>query len=157
MSKSASDVHFHAELLPNDCNGTLAILLHFPLICIGVRGHVCMAFRQSTRAWTSCSVTSDRLDASQVNQLTVGEFSPNNVICFSQKLGHTPSMTSHSINNPAIFRLEFVSLPVGLVNTMMSCLMSTGHSHLNTTGVHADSSPNMTAPTPWPDASTMPI
>ncbi len=156
VSNSLSSVHVQAGLLPNNLDGTSAILLRFPLMCIGVSGHACMAFRQSARAWMRCSATRDRLDASRT-QLTVGELSLNNVIRFSRKLWQTPSMTSHSITNPAISRSELVSLPVGLVNEMISCLMSSGHSHQNTTGVHADNSPKTTLPMPWPDASIMPM
>ncbi len=157
VSNSLSSVHVQAGLLPNNLDGTSAILLRFPSMCIGVSGHACMAFKRSTRAWMRCSATRDRLDASQVTQLTDGKLSLNNVICFSRRLWQTPSMTSHSITNPAISRSEFVSLPVGLVNKMISCLMLSGHSHRNTTGVHADNSPKTTPPTPWPDASTMPM
>ncbi len=157
MSKSASDVHVHAGLLPNKRDGMSAILLHIPLICIGVNGHVCIVFRRRARAWMSCSATRDRFDASRATQLTVGELSLKRVTRFLWRLRQTPSITSHSITSPAISKSELVSLPLGLVREMMLCLMSSGHSHQNTTGVHAEISPSTTPLVPCPDASTIPI
>ncbi len=157
VSKSASDVHVHAGLLPNERDGMSAILLRIPLICIGVNGHVCIVFRCRARAWTSCSATRDRFDASRATQLTVGKLLLKRVTCFSQRLRQTPSITSHSITSPAISKLELVSLPVGLIREMMLCLMSSSHSHQNTMGVHAEISPSTTPPVPCPDASTIPI
>ena len=148
VSNLKSDVHIHAGLLPNDHDGTLAITFCLPLICIGVSGHSCMIFKQSARAWTRCSATKDRRDASQVAQLTVGELSLKSVIRFLWRSGHTPLMTSHKITNPAISRLEFMIVPVQFNNETMFCFMLSGHSHRKTTGVHADSSPTMTPPTP---------
>ncbi len=157
MSNSASDVHVHAGLLPNKCDGMSAILLRIPSICIGVNGHVCIIFRCRARAWMSCSATRDRFDASRATQLTVGNLLLKWVTHFLWRLRQTPSITSHSITSPAISKLELVSLPVGLVREMMLCLMLSGHSHQNTTGVHAEISPSATPPAPCPDASTIPI
>jgi hypothetical protein len=112
VSNSKLDVHIHTGLLPNNRNGTLAIAFCLPSICIGVNGHGCMIFKQRARAWTRCSATNNRWDASQVAQLTVGELSLNSVMRFLWRSGHTPSMTSHSITNPAILRSEFVIAPV---------------------------------------------
>jgi hypothetical protein len=148
VSNSKLDVHVHAGSLPNDRDGTSAIEFCLPLICIGVNGHACMIFKQSARAWTRCSATNDHWDASRVAQLTVGDLSLNSVIHFLQRSGHTPLMTSHRITNPAISRLEFMIVPVQFNNETMFCFMLSGHSHQKTTGVHADSSPTMTLPTP---------
>jgi hypothetical protein len=148
VSNSKLDVHIHVGLLPNNHDGTLAIAFCLPLICIGVNGHACMIFKQSARAWTRCSTTNDRRDASQVAQLRVGELSLNSVMSFSWRSGHTPSMTSYSITNPTILRSEFVIVPVQFDSETMFCFMLSGHSHRKTTGVHADSSPTMTLPTP---------
>jgi hypothetical protein len=148
VSNSKLDVHVHAGLLPNNRDGTLAITFCLPLICIGINGLVCMIFKQRARAWTRCSATNDQRDASQVAQLTVSELSLNSVMHFSWRSGHTPSMTSHSITNPAILRSEFVIVPVRFDNETMFCFMSSGHSHWKTTRVHTDSSPTMTPPAP---------
>jgi hypothetical protein len=148
VGNSDSDVHVHVGLLPNDHDGTLAITFCLPLICIGVSGHSCMIFKQSARAWTRCSATKDRRDASQVAQLTVGELSLKSVIRFLWRSGHTPLMTSHSITNPTILRLEFEIVPVQFNDEIMFRFMSSDHSHQKTTGVHADSLPMTTPPTP---------
>ena len=126
VSNSESNMHVHARLLPNDCDGTSAIAFYLPLICIGVSGHACMIFKQSARAWMRCSVTKDRRDASQVAQLTVGELSLKSVICFLRRSGHTPSMTSHCITNPAISRLELEIVPVRFDDEIMFRFMSSG-------------------------------
>jgi hypothetical protein len=157
VSNSASDVHVHAGLLPNERDGMSAILLRTPSMCSGVNGQVCVAFSRNASAWISCSATTDRLDANRVTKLTVGELSLNKVTRFSRRLSQTPSIASQSITSPAISKLEFVSLPVGLVEDTMSCFMSSGHSQWNTTGVHAVFSPSTNSPAPCPDASTIPI
>jgi hypothetical protein len=148
VSNSESDMHVHTGLLPNDCDGTSAIAFHLPSICIGVSGLACMIFKQSARAWTRCSTTNDHWDASQVAQLTVGELSLKSVMRFLRRSGHTPSMTSHSITNPAILISEFEIVPVRFNNEIMFCFMLSDHSHWKSTGVHADSLPATPAPTP---------
>ncbi len=141
-------LHVQAGLLPNNHDGTSAITFCLPLICIGVSGHACMIFKQSTRAWTRCSATNNCRDASQVAQLTVGELSLKSVMHFLRRSGHTPWMTSHSITNPAISRSEFEIVPVRFDNEIMFCFMSIGHSHQKITGVHADSWRMTTPSTP---------
>jgi hypothetical protein len=148
VSNSKSDVHVHTGLLPKNRDGTSAIAFCLLLICIGVNGHACMIFKQSARAWTRCSATNNRWDASQVTQLTVGVLSLNSVRRFLRRSGYTPSMTSRSITNPTILRLEFVIVPDRFDNEIMLHFMSSGHSYWKTTGMHADSSPTTTPPTP---------
>jgi hypothetical protein len=158
VSNSASDVQVHVGLLPKEHGGMSAILLCTPSMCNGVNGQVCIVFSRRAKAWTSCSATRDRFDASLVTQLMVGKLSSlNKVTRFSRRLLQMPSITNHSITSPAISKSELVSLPVGLFRDMMSCFMLSGHSQQNTTGVHAEISPSTTPPAPCPDASTIPI
>ncbi len=148
MSSSESDLHVQAGLLPNDWDCTLAIAFCTPSMCNGVNGHACMFFSRRVRTWMRCSATTDLWDARRVTQLTVGELSLNNVMHFSLRSGHTPSITIQSKTKPAIIRLEFVILPTGFETELMSRLMSLSHSQWKTTGVHADCSPNTTLPVP---------
>ena len=157
LSKLVLDAHVHAGLLPNDRDGTLAMAFYLPSICNGVSGQACIFLSCNTRAWTRCSATTDQCDASQVTQLTVGELSLNSVTCFFWRVGHTPLITNHSISSPAFSKPEFVIPPVGFADKIRFCLMSAGHSQQKTTGLHWVSSPNTTPPTPWPDASTIPM
>ncbi len=126
MSNSASDVQVHVGLLPKEHDGMSAILLRTPSMCNGVNGQVCIVFSHRAKAWTSCSATRDRLDASLVTQLMVGELSLSKVTRYSQRLSQMPSITNHSVTSPAISKSELVSLPVGLFRDMMSCFMSSG-------------------------------
>jgi hypothetical protein len=150
VSNSTSDVQVHVGLLPKERDGMSAILFSTPSMCNGVNGQVCIVFSRRAKAWTSCSVTRDRLDASLVTQLMVGKLLLSKVTRFSRRLSQMPSITNHSIS-------ELVSLPVGLFRDMMSCFMSSGHSQQNTMGVHAEISPSMTPPAPCLDTSTIPI
>jgi hypothetical protein len=157
LSKLVSDAHVHAGLLPNDRDGTSAMAFCLPSICSGVSGHACIVLSWSARAWTRCSATTNQRDASRVTQLTAGELSLNSVTLFSWRVGHTPSRTNHSISSPTISRLEFVIPPVGFADVIRFCLKSAGHSQWKTTGVDWVSSPKTTPPTPWQDASTIPM
>jgi hypothetical protein len=77
-------------------------------------------------------------------------------MCFSQRVPHTPSITSHSKRSPAISKSEFDIVPTGLRRVLMFAVTSSDHCHRNTVGVHDLSSPIITPPMPWPDASTIP-
>ncbi len=143
-------------LLPKDQDGMPEIAFRLPLMCIGVSGHACWVFSWSARACIRFSAIIDLLDASRVTHPTVGKLLLNSVKRFLQRSLHTPSITSHSMSRPAISRSEFDIFPFGFCDILMLFLMSLGHSQWNTVGVHADVSPNITPPTPCPDASTMP-
>ena len=157
LSKLVLDAHIHAGLLPNNCDGTSVMAFRLPSICSGVSGHACIVLSCSASAWTKCSATTDQRDANRVTQLTVGELSLNSVTRFSRSVGHTPLMINHSISSPTISKSEFVIPPVGFADEIKFCLMSAGHSQWKTTGVHWVITPTTTPPTPWPDASTIPM
>jgi hypothetical protein len=109
------------------------------------------------KALTRFSATRDHLEARRATQPIEGEFSPKSAIHFSRSGPHTPSIASQSNKRPAISRSEFVIVPVGLSNKTTCDRMSSGHCQQNSIGVHAESSPKITPPTPWLDASTIPI
>ncbi len=67
---------------------------------------------------------------------------------FSLSGVRTDSMTSHKRSNPAISRSELV-----MALLWKRSLISLGHSHLKTVGMHASFSPKITPPTPWDEAS----
>ena len=138
----------HSLLLPNDRDGTSAISFFFPSMCVVISGHAFFALRRSANACTNCSATCDCFDASLFIQLIEGVLLPNSAIVFSVRSPPTPSITSHASTNPAISRSELVSLPAGLLNDFTSSVISSGHLHLNTVGIHLDPSPNTTPPTP---------
>jgi hypothetical protein len=156
VSNSSLVSHFHARLLPKEHEGMSEIALRSPSIWAGVSGHARTSFTRRARACTRCSATCDHLDTNRVAHPTVGELSLNNVIHFLQRLPHTPSITSHSRTSPAISRSELVKVPLGISKVFMLLFMSGGHSHQNTVGVHADSSPKMTPPIPCPKAFIIP-
>ena len=90
-------------------------------------------------------------------QLTVGLLSLNSAMRFSVRGPHTCSIMSHNSTRPASSRSEFVIFPFGFASDVILAVMSGGHCSLNTVGRHSDSSPMMTPPTPWLEASTTPI
>ena len=92
-----------------------------------------------------------------MTQLTEGELSLKSAICLWQRSFAVPSMQSHKSRYPAISRSELVSLPLGLSKDATSFRISSGHCKRKTVGVISDSSPMTTPPTPWLEASTMPM
>ncbi len=116
----------------------------------------CWIFNRSARAWIRCSATKDRLEARRVTHPMVGKLSLNSVRRFSRRGPHTSSIASHSMRSPANSRSEFVMVPLGFLRDTTLVLIVFGHCHWKTIGVHADSSPKITPPTPWLDASTIP-
>jgi hypothetical protein len=81
----------------------------------------------------------------------------NSVILFSRRDPHTSSIANQSSSSPAISKSEFVMVPCGFSNLIMSERMSLGHCHQNIVGVHPKSLPKITPPMPWLDASTIPM
>ena len=125
-------------------------------MCVVISGHALLAFMRIASACTNCSATRDCLDANLSIQLIDGVLSPSSDIDFSFKSPPTSSITIHANSIPAISRSELVILPLGFVRDFTSFVMSSGHCHRKTVGIHLDPSPNTTPPTPWLDASTMP-
>ncbi len=138
FSKSSSILHVHLGLLPKDQDGMSEIAFHLPLMCIGLSRHACWVFSRSARACIWFLAIIDLLDASCITHPTVGELLLNSVMRFLQRSLHTPSIMSHSMSRPAISRSKFDIFPFGFYNVFMLFLMSFGHSHRNTVGVHAD-------------------
>jgi hypothetical protein len=157
MSSSSSDLQCHAGLLPNDRKGMSAMAIRFPAMCIGVKGQAFSFFARRAIAWTRCSATVERFEASFVAHPIVGELLLNRVRCFSSRGPHTASMVSHRRTRPAISKSEFVMRPSGLVVVLMSLVTSGGHCHQKIVGTHGDSSPITTPSAPWPEASTKPM
>jgi hypothetical protein len=106
------------------------------------------ALSRRTSACTKCSATRDFQEARRETQAAVGVLLLKSATRFSTKTLHTPSITSHSSNMPPISRSELVMPPVTFLNDLISFQMSTGHSQLNTVGMHSESSPRTTPPTP---------
>ena len=92
-----------------------------------------------------------------MTQLTDGELSLKSAMCLWQRSFAVPSMHSQRRRYPAISRSEFVILPLGLSKDTTSFRISSGHCKRNTVGGISESSPMTTPPTPWLEASTMPI
>jgi hypothetical protein len=124
---------------------------------MGISGQARWILSHRARAWARCSSTRDRLEARRVTQPIVGELSLNSAIRFSRSGPHTSSIANQSNSRPAISRSEFVIVPFGFSNVFICDRMSLGHCHLNTVGVHPKSSPKITPPTPWLNASTIPM
>ncbi len=116
VSSSSSDLQCHARLLPNDREGMSAIAMRFPAMCIGVKGQVLCCFARRANAWTRCSATVERFDASFVAHPIVGELSLKRASRFSSRGPQTSSMVSHRRTRPAISKSEFVMRPSGLVS-----------------------------------------
>ncbi len=157
VSSSLSELQCHVGLLPNDCEGMSAIAIRFPVMCIGVKGQAFCCFAHRAIAWTRCSATVERFEASFVAHPIVGELSLNRVRCFSSRGPHTSSMVSHRRTSPAISKSEFVMRPSGLVAVLMSLVTSGGHCHRKIVGTHGNSLRITTPPAPWPKASTKPM
>ena len=122
-----------------------------------VIGQTFWMLNRSARTRISCSATRLERHAIRSTQLTVGLLSLKSAMRFSVRIPHTCSIMSHRSTRPASSRSEFVIVPFGLASDFTLAVMSGGHCSLNTVGRHSDSSPMMTPPTPWLDASTTPI
>ena len=151
VSSSSSDLRCHAGLMPNDCEEMSAIAM------LGVNGQAFCCFARRAIAWTRCSTTVERFEASFVAHPIVGELLLNRVRRFSSRGPQTSSMASHRRTRPAISKSKFVMRPSGLVAVLMSLVTSGGHFHRKIVGTQGDSSPITTPPAPWPEASTKPM
>ena len=134
VSNSSSDLQCHAGLLPKDHKGMSAMAIYFPAICIGVKGQAFCCFARSANAWTRCSATVERFEASLVAHPIVGELSLNKVSRFSSRGPQTSSIVSQRRTRPAISKSEFVMRPLGLVDVLMSAVTSGGHCHRKIVG-----------------------
>ncbi len=157
VSNSSSDLQCHAGLLPKDREGMSAMAICFPATCIGVNGHAFCCFARSAKAWTRCSATVERFEASLVAHPIVGELLLSNVRRFSSRGPQTSSIVSQRRTRPAISRSKFVMRPLGLVDVLMSAVTSGGHCHQKIVGTHGKSSPITTPPALCPEASTKPM
>ena len=122
-----------------------------------VIGQTFWMLNRSARTQISCSATRLERHAICSTQLTVGLLSLKSAMRFSVRIPHTCSITSHRSTRPASSRSKFVIVPFGLASDFTLAVMSGGHCSLKTVGRHSDSSPMMTPPAPWLDASTTPI
>ncbi len=102
VSKSSSVWQCHSSTLPNKRDGISVRAFLTPGMCTGVRGQVCLIFRQRASARTSQAAICDFLEAILLTQLTVGKLSPNKVMCLCARFGAVPSRQSHNRNRPAI-------------------------------------------------------
>ena len=112
---------------------------------------------QRASACTKCSATSDLREARRFVHPTAGELSLNSATRFSCKGWHTASITNHRMRTPTISKSELVLVPVGFENDRTLAVTSCGHSQRKTVGMHSDVLPITTPPTPWLDASTIPM
>lgn len=153
VSKSSSVAQYHLFLLPKERDGRSLMRLRSPGMWSSVSGDTCLSFRQRARARRSCDATFDPLAAIHRTQCTVGELLLKSAMCAPGSNWQTSSITSQRRRKPAISRLEFVIVPVGLSVDTSACLISSGHSALNTVGVHLFASLIITPPTPCFEAS----
>ena len=68
----------------------------------GVKGDAPAFFNRNANSHNNCITTNEPLVVIHLNHPTVGELSLINATYAACKLGHTSSITSHNINNPAI-------------------------------------------------------
>ena len=156
VRKSLSLRKHHSFLYPNERDGISAILLWTPGMWRGVIGQASFALMRYASARSSSAAGRDRLDAIRSTHETDGLLSLNRRVCLCRRSSTTCSITSQSRINPAISKSEFVIDPSGLSSVWRSAFTSSGHSSLNTVGLHLKVMPNTIPPTPSFDASTMP-
>ena len=154
VSNLSSVPHRHAGFLPNDREGMSAMVLRFPAMGIGINGHAFCCFARKARAWMRFSTTVERFDANLFAHPIVGELSLKRVRRFSLRGPQMSSMVSHRRTRPAISKSEFIMRLPGFWAVLISFAMSGGHFHQKIVGTHGESSPIMTPPAPWPEAST---
>jgi len=104
--------------------------------------------KRSAKTRINCSATKLDRDAIRWTQLTVGLLSLKRATLFSVRVPQACSIISHNITRPASSRSEFVMVPFGFDSEMTLAVMSGGHCKRNTVGLHSESSPMMTPPTP---------
>jgi hypothetical protein len=142
----------HFFLLPNESEGMSVMEFSSPAIWSGVIGHVPCNLSRSARALIMFANTSNPRVARRWTHPKVGELLLNRATFFSRRFPHTASMTSHRNSKPAILRSE-----LDISYAWYLSLVTWGHSHLNTVGMHALFSPNTTPPMPCEEASHTPI
>jgi hypothetical protein len=157
VSKSSSEVQCHSGTLPNNREGISVSAFLIPGMCIGVMGHDRFMLSRGASARTSWAAIRDFLDAILVTQLTVGELSLNRATCLWASYGAIPSRHNHKSSSPAISKSEFEMEPVMLSKETSLLAMLVGHCRRKTVGGKPESSPRITPPTPWLDASTIPM
>jgi hypothetical protein len=104
----------------------------------------------------SFAATTELFEASRLTHPTDGELSQYIATFRWLREGTTFSMTSHNRTIPAISKSEFVIVPVGFWALTRLDRMLSGHSIRKIVGMQGWSSPMITPPTPWLEASQMP-
>ncbi len=156
ISNSFSDLKCHFGSIPNEREGISVIKFWLPAMCSVVIGQTFCKLKCSARMRMSCSAMRLDRQAMRSTQLTVGLLSLNSATCFSVRVPQTCSIMSHRMTSPASSRSELVNDPFGLLSKITLAVMSGGHWSLKTVGGHSASSPMITPPMPWLDASTTP-
>ena len=123
----------------------------------GVSGDAHFIFNLSTNARSNFPATTEIFDTIWSTQDTVIWLLLNTDTWSPDFTSQTSSITSHSKKSPAISKSEFFNVPVRLDLDVVYLFTHSDHCMRNTVGVHSKFSPNMTPPTPWPDASFTPI
>ena len=157
VRKDSSNVQCHAGVLPNDLEGTSEIELSLPSMWSVVKGQVLLVLILRASACTKCSATSDLREARHFVNPTAGELSLKSATRFPCKGWHTATITNQRMRTPAISRSEMVMVPIGFENNRTLVVTSCGPSQRKTVGMHCDVLPITTPPTPWLDASTIPM
>ena len=78
----------------------------------GVNGDAPSFFNRSANDRTNYIATNKPLVAKRLTHPTVVDLLQKNAMYAAHNYGQTSSITSHKINNPAIYKSEFVMLPL---------------------------------------------
>ena len=100
-------------------------------MCRGVNGDAPDFFNRSVNDRTNCISSNEILAARCFTHPIVGELSPKKAMYAARNLGHNSSITIYNINNHAIYKSEFVMLPL-----QKNYFTSSGQARRNTIGMH---------------------
>ena len=134
--------------MPNNHDGISVISFSSPEMCNGVNNYAPAFFNRSDNARTNCILTNKILDIKCLTHPTVVYLLLNNVMYSARNCGHTSSITIYNINNPDIYKPEFVNValaeqlfshnlyekgetPLGciLLRCLLICLQLYGYGH----------------------------
>ena len=121
-------------------------------MCKGINGDAPDFFNPSANACTNCIDTNKHFSVRRLTHPKVGELYLNNSTYAAHNFGQTSSITSHKINNPAIYKYEFIISPL-----RNNSFTSSGQAKWNTVGMHDFFLPIMIPPIPGLDASLTPM